>query len=299
MSNNYCMNCGKSGHNSKICTEPIISCGLICFKINNIQLKKIQKYLFNKYIDIEDYNYNNINYINKVNFHRNDIKFLMIQRKHSLSYIEFLRGRYNELDENKIKNLFELMSKKEVEAIKKCNFETLWDNLWNDTARSKTFIKEMVISKSKFIFLKNNNIIDNLESKYDNPEWGFPKGRRNKFENNINCANREFYEETNLNNYTYLDRINAIEETFMGTNNVNYKHIYYLAGSDQENLYYDNNNYEIGNIGWFTIDEILKLLRPYNDSKVNIINQIYFFLVISFDKINKSVTSNTSNIEFL
>jgi ADP-ribose pyrophosphatase YjhB (NUDIX family) len=223
----------------------------------------------------------------------------MIQRKHSLSYIEFLRGRYNELDENKIKNLFELMSKKEVEAIKKCNFETLWDNLWNDTARSKTFIKEMVISKSKFIFLKNNNIIDNLESKYDNPEWGFPKGRRNKFENNINCANREFYEETNLNNYTYLDRINAIEETFMGTNNVNYKHIYYLAGSDQENLYYDNNNYEIGNIGWFTIDEILKLLRPYNDSKVNIINQIYFFLVISFDKINKSVTSNTSNIEFL
>jgi ADP-ribose pyrophosphatase YjhB (NUDIX family) len=285
--NNYCMNCGKSGHHTKSCNEPITSCGIICFKINNFQLKKIEKFLFNKYINIEDYNYYNINYINKIDFHRTDIKFLMIQRKHSLSYIEFLRGRYSENDLPKINNIFELMTKEEVKKIKVNDFEMLWDDLWKDTAKSKNFIKEMNISKNKFIFLKTNKIIDNLDSKYENPEWGFPKGRRNKFENNNLCANREFTEETNLSNYIQFDRINPIEEVFTGTNNINYKNIYYFGSSEEEELSYSFDNYEIGNIGWFTIDEVLSLLRPYNKTKVNLINQIYFFICILIDKINK------------
>ena len=152
--NNYCINCGKNSHNNKNCNEPITSCGIICFKIDNLQLTKINKFLFNKYINIEDYNYNHINYYNKINFHRKDIKFLLIQRKHSLSYIEFLRGKYNESDINKIKNVFELMSMKEVEDIKNKNFEYLWDNLWKDTAKSKSFLKEMTISQNKFNNLK-------------------------------------------------------------------------------------------------------------------------------------------------
>lgn len=289
--NIYCMNCGKSGHFTKVCTEPITSCGIICFKIDNISLSKIDKFLINKYIDIEDYNYSNLNYYNKINFHRSDIKFLMIQRKHSFSYIEFLRGKYNENDETKLNSMFELMSKSEVEEIKNNDFDYLWNKLWNKTAQSKNFIKECNISKNKFNNLKNNNLLNNLESKYDSPEWGFPKGRRNKFENNNDCANREFIEETNLTNYTLFDRIKLMEETFTGTDLNNYKHVYYIAGSEELDLEYSLDNYEIGNIGWFTIDEILYLLRPYNKGKINIINQIYFFLSIMTDKINKKQLS--------
>jgi ADP-ribose pyrophosphatase YjhB (NUDIX family) len=285
--NNYCLNCGKSGHHTKLCNDPITSCGIICFKINNLKLNKIEKFLFNKYINIEDYNYYNINYINKIDFHRTDIKFLMVQRKHSLSYIEFLRGRYNEHDLEKIKNIFELMSKKEVADIKLNDFETLWNNLWNDTAKSKSFLKEMSISIHKFNILKKNKIIDTFESKYENPEWEFPKGRRNKFENNNNCANREFIEETNLSNYIQFDRINPVEEVFRGTNNIKYKNIYYFGSSEEEELSYSSDNYEIGNIGWFTLDEVLLILRPYNKTKLNLVNQIYFFLCILTDKINK------------
>jgi 8-oxo-dGTP pyrophosphatase MutT (NUDIX family) len=291
------MNCGKSGHNAKICIEPITSCGIICFKVNNLPINKIEKFLFNKYINVEDFNYENLHYINKINFHSKNIKFLMIQRKNSLSYIEFLRGKYNENDINKIINMFELMTKSEIEYIKHNNFETLWNNLWNDTAKSKTFLKEMNISKYKFNYLITNNIIDDLESKYNSPEWGFPKGRRNKYENNNDCANREFIEETNLENYIQFNRINPIEETFLGTNNINYKHIYYLGSSENENEEEIKNkimidNYEIGNIGWFTIDEILKLLRPYNTSKINIIHQIYFFIFILNDKISNNKIYN-------
>lgn len=285
--NNYCINCGKNGHNSKVCNDPVTSCGIICFKIDSLPTSKIEKFLFNKYINIEDYNYNNIDYYNKINFHRKDIKFLLIQRKHSLSYIEFLRGKYNENDINKIISMFELMSEKEINNIKNSEFEHLWDDLWKETARSKTFIKEMGISKIKFTHLKKNNIICNFTSKYLEPEWGFPKGRRNKFENNNECAHREFVEETNLLNYTQFDRIGTMEETFSGTDNNLYKHIYYIAGSDENELTTNFDNYEVGNIGWFTIDEVLNLLRPYNKSKINLINQIYFFLTVITNKINE------------
>ncbi len=289
------MNCGKTGHFTKACIEPITSCGIICFKIDNISLTKIDKFLFNKYIDIEDYNYSNLNYYNKINFHRNDIKFLMIQRKHSFSYIEFLRGKYNETDETKLQSMFELMSKNEVADIKNNDFDYLWNKLWNKTAQSKSFIKECNISKNKFNNLKNNNLLNNLESKYENPEWGFPKGRRNKFENNSDCANREFIEETCLTNYTLFDRIKLMEETFTGTDLINYKHIYYIAGSEEKDLAFSSDNYEIGNIGWFTIDEILYLLRPYNKGKINIINQIYFFLSIMSDKIKSNNIDKTNS----
>ena len=294
--NNYCINCGKNGHNSKICNDPITSCGIICFKIDHLSTLKIKKFLVNKYINIEDYNYNHIDYYNKINFHRKDIKFLLIQRKHSLSYIEFIRGKYDETDIDKVINMFELMSEKEVENIKKFEFDYLWENLWKKTAKDKKFLKEIVLSKNKFDYLKTNNIIDKLTSKFSEPEWGFPKGRRIKYENNCDCANREFVEETNLLNYMQFDRISTIDETFNGTDNNLYKHIYYIAGSDEVELSTTFDNYEVGNIGWFTIDQVLTLLRPYNKTKINVINQLYFFLTIVTDKINEKHNSKVLNL---
>ena len=37
-----------------------------------------------------------------IKFFKDKIKFLLIRRKHSLNYIEFIRGRY---DKNNLKNL--------------------------------------------------------------------------------------------------------------------------------------------------------------------------------------------------
>lgn len=279
---NFCMNCGKYGHNFKSCKEPIISCGIICFNIS-LPNYKINKFLFNKFLNIEDFNYQNIHYIDKINFHDNKIKFLLIQRKHSFSYIEFLRGLYKETDEPKIKSLFNLMSKSEVQLIKDNDFQTLWFNLWKKN-KSKTFIKEMNSSMKKFNNLKDNNLLK-YESDYDDPEWGFPKGRRDKYENNLNCANREFKEETNIINYNLFERIETLEENFVGTNNISYKQIYYLAGIECEKLVDIGDNFEIGNIGWYTIDDALKLIRPYDTTKINMLNQLYFFLSILKNKI--------------
>ena len=58
-----------------------------------------------------------------------------------------------------------------------------------------------------------------------------PKGRRNLNECDLDVAKREFEEETNLNpsQYTILNSISPIRERFIGTNNIKYDHIYYIA----------------------------------------------------------------------
>ena len=295
--NNYCTNCGKSGHKFKECLEPITSCGIICFNIKNIQIQMIENILYNKFIDIEDFNYKNLKFINKIFKYKDIVKFLLIQRKHSLSYIEFIRGRYDEKNEKNLEYIFSLMSKSEVENIKKCDFQHLWDDLWKNTSRNKNFLKELIISRNKFNYCKKYNLFDQLQTKYDTPEWGFPKGRRNKYEKNLECAKREFEEETNYKDYIIYDRINYMEETFKGTNLIDYKHIYYFAGSDKDKINNINDTYEVGNIGWFTYDETLKLLRSYDISKISVINQTYFFIISIIEKL--SIISTTSKKKML
>jgi ADP-ribose pyrophosphatase YjhB (NUDIX family) len=290
MSQSYCSNCGKNGHIFKKCNEPITSYGLICFNINNFPnlLHKIENFLYNQFIKIEDYNYLNLQYISQVNKYRKDIKFLIIQRKHSLSYLEFMRGLYNENNHEDIIKIFSYMSKNEINMIKTLDFQLLWDELWQKTAYSKSFTKEMNSSNKKFNHLKSINFFESVNTVYDTPEWGFPKGRRNKYEKNIDCAIREFTEETNFKTFKIFDRINNLSETFNGTNNIEYKHIYWLAGTEKPDIEFDNDTYEVGNIGWFTIDEVLKLFRPYDITKINLVNQLYFFLTIMIEKINKN-----------
>jgi 8-oxo-dGTP pyrophosphatase MutT (NUDIX family) len=42
-------------------------------------------------------------------------------------------------------------------------------------------------------------MLNNLNINYEHPEWEFPKGRKNKDESDIECALREFEEETGIN----------------------------------------------------------------------------------------------------
>ena len=76
---------------------------------------------------------------------------------------------------------------------------------------------------------------------------GISKGRRNLKESDIDCAKREFEEESGYkgNEYKVLDETKYFEEIFSGTNNIRYKHIYYIgkAINDKTNLNIDKNNF--------------------------------------------------------
>ena len=263
--NIYCGNCGNLGHTYRKCKYPITSCGVILYKINPLwqEEKDIQ---LQKKID---------------KFH-----YLLIQRKDTLGYVEFMRGKYDELNKDYIITLLETMTEGEVENINKYSFDELWNMLWLNK-NIKQYQTEYDISKRKFTNLLQNKyfifeqLIKEANIVYLEKEWGFPKGRRNLRETDYNCALREFQEETNFNkgDYSILRNIKPVEEIFYGTNNIKYKHIYYIAKSIKtKNLEIDPSNYyqftEVSNLSWFTITDALEKIRPYNIAKKDVLVKV-------------------------
>jgi 8-oxo-dGTP pyrophosphatase MutT (NUDIX family) len=128
-------------------------------------------------------------------------------------------------------------------------------------------------------------ISNDLET-WTEPEWGFPKGRRNPNEKNLKCALREFYEETGIvkNDLIVLNKLFPIQEIFFGTNGIKYKHIYYIAiyNSVDEiglNKIQEDQLTEIGDIKWKSIDASLKLFRPYHEEKKKLLLSLHNFLI--------------------
>ena len=249
----FCNNCGKSGHIFQNCKKPIISSGIISFKKEN-----------------------NVN------------KYLMICRKDSLGFVDFMRGKYNINNVPHIINLINEMTISEKKMILENNFEYLWKYLWGNYVGNQ-YKNEEKSSKEKFNKLKNgivNNItmqflMNQSDTNWTEPEWGFPKGRRDRDEKDIKCAIREYMEETGhpLHSFEIIQNILPFEEYFTGSNLKSYKHKYYLAYIKDK--YLDNNNFqqsEVSQIRWCTIDECLQLIRPYSIEKKKIIKNIDNFL---------------------
>ncbi len=286
----YCGNCGKKGHIYKKCFMPITSLGIICVQFNGMTINDMLK---RNYIKV---NTNNIKYRDEIT---NKLKFLLVRRKHSLGYIEFTRGNYNLSslsDIDYLRNLFSRMSKDEIEFIKNGDFDNIWYNLWIMKESTMSHVEEYLKSKHKFdslykgIEFKNGNIIslkdiiNKITPLYDEPEWGFPKGRRNIRENDFNCACREFMEETDFKKHEFnLLELKPLHEIFTGTNQINYKHTYYIAQSFKNEIptISDNNfqqKIEISDIKWFTYPEAMKKIRGYNAEKKKILTKVYQLL---------------------
>lgn len=284
--NFYCRNCDRKGHTYKTCSEPKISNGIIAFNIKNF--KKSLTPILGKFIK-KNYNdslFSQKNDLDLNNINKN-IKFLMVQRKHSLGFLEFIRGKYNTNNIDTVIFLIEQMTLNEIKNIKENDFDYLWNNVWNENSNTKNTIKninhqkEYILSKQKFYDLKLNNfdIFTKISPKFSFNEWGFPKGRRDAYEPDIVCAMREFEEETSFkeNNYSILDERDYIRENLKGTNGIDYAHNYFYAimDDDSNNNNNNKNNKEISNMQFMNINECLDVIRPYHSNKIKIIKNIY------------------------
>jgi len=211
-------------------------------------------------------------------------KIIMIQRKDSLCYIELVRGKYNIDDSTRLKILFERISVEESNNIKTNGFKKLWNDLWLiDDADELKYIKEFKNSKILFNKLDKNKYI--VKSKYLESEWEFPKGKKNKNEENYMCAKRELEEETNIKkeDYELIKNISPIIENFKGENNINYINIYYVGICNEiKNIKVDINNRdqlsEIKDVKILTKNEAIDHIRDYNMSKIDMINHIFYFI---------------------
>ena len=180
------------------------------------------------------------------------------------------------------------MSPNEIKKIGSLDFDNLWNTLWKKTSKNKVFQKEYKSSKELFEKLISLNIMKELieiKPEFNSPEWGFPKGRRNIFEKNLDCALRELEEETTVKSeqINILNNINCVNEEYTGTNNLIYKHLYYLGYVTSNNIsdsyLEDISNYEVGKIAWLSWDEATEIIRNYYQEKIKVVNMVYFLFL--------------------
>jgi 8-oxo-dGTP pyrophosphatase MutT (NUDIX family) len=259
-----CTNCGIEGHVYRACTSPITSYGIIA--VRNMSTTSNSSIFCTKLDTITGTDT------------PLPIEFLLICRKDSLSYVEFIRGKYNITDEVYMGSLFKNMTLAEHVRLLTLSFEDLWKSVWGEASKNHKIDYEQ--SEKKFMQLQP--LLPALLKKYQTtwvePEWGFPKGRRNPYETDIACAIREFQEETGIekDHIDIIHNIDAIEENFMGSNKIHYCHKYYIANCDISGgvLIQTENPHmarEIGDIQWLTLDQALAKIRPDNVEKREIL----------------------------
>ena len=281
----FCNNCGKSGHMFYQCKSPIISIGVVAFRIRG---------------GVREY--------------------LMIRRRDTLGYIDFMRGKYSIYNKAYVINMLKQMTLEEKAPLLIGDFALLWDGVWNgdDRGGSASHHSEERASRDKYYALlhgvyelggksrlrtsaaatDDDTAPATTEEKYTlesmieesnrgeiwtEAEWGFPKGRRNQNETDYECGIREFCEETGyprkcLRN---VQNVFPFEEIFMGSNYKTYKHKYYL-------MYVDNSyltglgdlttrfqKSEVSKIEWKTYEECCECIRGYNLEKQRLITNIH------------------------
>ena len=109
---NFCNNCGKNGHAFHQCRYPITSIGIITFRNT-----------------------------------KEGIKYLMIRRKDTLGFVDFMRGKYPLYNQNYLRNIINEMTIQEKQKLLNNSFDNLWKDLWGENIGIQYRIEEKYFTK--------------------------------------------------------------------------------------------------------------------------------------------------------
>ena len=152
----FCNNCGKQGHIFNQCKRPITSSGIIAFRKRK---------------------------------NTNKMEYLMICRKDSLGYIDFLRGKYPLYNKQYILTLINEMTLQEKNNIREEHFDILWKKLWGDFVGLQ-YRGEEKNAKDKFLQIIRGikicntegynleSLIKESDTAWTTPEWGFQRQKK-------------------------------------------------------------------------------------------------------------------------
>lgn len=277
-----CINCGGQGHSFRGCLAPITSYGIILFRVKD-GWNQAKEFIENP---------SSISGLESVS---KNIEFLLIQRKDSLGFVEMMRGKYKVDDISYIKTQLSGLTESEKQRILYEPFDTLWSNLWgyDPDAPSHAYKNEKEIARGKLEqlrqgvtlpdgrFIRLEELFQEITIQWPTPEWGFPKGRRDGKESELRCALRELYEETSIteNEILFIRNLLPLQETFFGTNHVHYCHKYFIGYMPYvRDIEIDKSNRhmlrEIGNIGWFSLNDALQKIRSDNIEKREVLLKV-------------------------
>lgn len=188
-------------------------------------------------------------------------EILMICKRNTYAYRDFVHGNYNCKSATDMIKLFSEMTLEEKIEILSLNFGQMWYRAWFNQIKGKNYF----ISRAKFhqAFMEDGGRrLKHLISKSTNskPIWEIPKGKKNRHESDIVCAMREFYEETGIskqkyklfplrqNTYTYIDA------------GIRYRNVYYAAICEDiavgVNSVLQEQLYEISDCRWMNLDAL-------------------------------------------
>ena len=228
-----CLNCGSKQHSYRFCPCPHTSFGIIMFRRSSSA--------------------------------SDGLEYLMICRRHTFGYTEFVRAQFDIRSFSFTKQLLSEMTNTERKKIHNWSFRCLWNDVWqtqpsrriptvrtdyssfasSSTQRNRRYEHEYRKAKAQFESLRNSNMFRAIysslkDSTWKCPEWEFPKGKRNPGEHPRTCAVRELGEETGLwskHAFKILPHENSeyppFEELYQGTDGRKYRHLYYLAEYNQ------------------------------------------------------------------
>lgn len=255
----FCNNCGSEGHVFSKCNEPITSLGVIAYRFNT---------------------------------DKNEYQFILIKRKDSLGFVDFMRGKYDLYNVIYLRNIFDEMTLQEKQMILHKSFDELWEHMWKYRNISMRYKNEYNTSYKKYNKLKHGftirkqtisleTLIQTSPTTWKDAEWEFPKGRRNYKESDYTSALREFQEETGIDCHELqvVMNIKPMDEVFIGSNFKCYKSRYFLCHIPYNtSLSFKKQDCEVSSIGWYSFNEINELLRTTQSNKKDIIRNIYILL---------------------
>lgn len=169
---------------------------------------------------------------------KKELQFLLPQRRDTIHYMEFPRYKG---DEKMLPKIISLMTKEEKRRIMECynsnRLVDLWFDLWINK-RSRAFKKEFKSALENYkcnTELYKHLLMDDTIG-LDECPWQFSKGRKHWNETELDCAVREFEEETGIKNHENPKNtlisvlpIKPYEDIYVGSDGKLYRNVFYIA----------------------------------------------------------------------
>jgi 8-oxo-dGTP pyrophosphatase MutT (NUDIX family) len=306
----FCMNCGKNNHGYPQCQEPLSSYGIICFyrcpKTDAYQVVMVRRQHTMNYVEFlrGKYDVNSAEYLVEIfsGMTRSEIQFITqnpnferLRRDLGMdnNWKRTYKAEYDnsELKFNYILNLGILAN-------------IIWavNHIWGEefplvgntelAPAEKFWATEDKTSSARLDELRQRfNPSGGTGKLYEEPEWGLPKGRRDNKETDLQCAIREFQEETQItgNELTIYKNILPLEEVYVGNNGVRYRHVYFIAElkgdihTHTDEIENSNDigfvgNPEIGGVRLFSQVDALGILREHCIEKKRILQKAFYII---------------------
>jgi 8-oxo-dGTP pyrophosphatase MutT (NUDIX family) len=242
------------------------------------------------------------------------VELLLIQKRCTYAYSDFVNGRYSKND-NSILNLLNYMTREEKIVILSLNFNYMWYHCYMYTSqlldehcetnfgfmkKKKKFTRMFVADGGRRI----RSLINKSRSKMR--IWDLPKGRKEQDEYDVNCAIREIKEEVDLGpkKYKFLWNMKPMHFTHEDCG-VRYYCKFYIGvvtcpkvsrNDIKLNLLNPHQTMEILSSKWVTKFEASLLLNKFVFQKVDCyFERVKKDLKTEIDRVLNTHTKQTSN----